>query len=411
MSIKRVALIFMMGNSVFAYANSPFSQYLLAATTDSYDVEQDNIEMNIVGSWFEESQVRFKSTAPTNNIDIKKNYLSYELRVEPKAWGQKGLEEDILMLRQQQYQNDRQQLLSFTLQNRYLRLLDYIDQYDTRQYLIELSTALKQEKELIRRQVKSDQFNPQKLFGIEEKLKQVQDEVKLYYARLKKLKSELDLPDTSIAVSQVNSELASVVTIPEILSILADKSDVGSLSPDVSNARLQLQLSQSQNKLTRAKQRLGVNLLKFEYADREYDGVAFQVGLNIPLGASFSDAENKYKQHIAEVELNGNRLKTKHVLDEINREIGRLSDDFDLKKIKIERVYDYLQKDYVKANPSFMVSLYQELVNYKKQKAMINKKTLALYVSYLALSGQLTQQPLRNWIQAGTPELLSSQVH
>jgi hypothetical protein len=92
MNNKLLAILLMVGNSFLAHANNPFNDYLLAAQTDVYDIELGNAripEMNVMGSWFEDAQFRINSTTPTNNIDIKKNYLSYEVRVKPKAWGQK----------------------------------------------------------------------------------------------------------------------------------------------------------------------------------------------------------------------------------------------------------------------------------------------------------------------------------
>jgi hypothetical protein len=315
------------------------------------------------------------------------------------------------MLRKKQYENSSQQLLSFALQNRYLRLLDYFDKQSENKYLFELSDVLKQEKKFIKSQVRSEQFNPKKLLDIEDKLKQTQDRIKLNLTRLNMIKIQLGLPLDSIESLQTNSDLTWVVSVPEMQSNTSAGNEKDESSPEVLNARLQFQLSQSQSQLIKTKQQLGVNLLKFEYGDQEHDEMAFQIGVNIPLGMSFSDTENQYKLHVAKSELNASLSKMKQSLSEISKKITWLSGEFDLKKNQIERVRRYLQKDYVNTNPLLMIGLHRKLVDYKQKKVSVNQKILTLYVRYLALSGQLTQQPLRNWIQKGTPELLSNQTY
>lgn len=411
MNNKRWVILLMAGNSFLVHANNPFNDYLLAAQTDVYNIELGNTsipEMNIAGSWFEDAQFRVNSTTPTNNVDIKKNYLSYEVRVKPKAWGQRGVEEDIIMLRKKQYENSSQQLLSFALQDRYLKLLDYVDKQSANKYLLELSDALMQEKKLIKSQVRSAQFNPKKLLGIDDQLKQTQDRVKLNLTQLKIIQTQLGL---SLDSAQFNSDLTWVVSVPEMQSNTSVGHDENQSSLAVLNARLQFQLSQSQSQLIKTKQQLGVNLLKFEYGDQEHDEMAFQIGVNIPLGTRFSEMENQYKLHVAKAELNTSLLKMKQSLNEMSKEITWLSGEFSAKKNQIERARRYMQKDYVKTDSLLMIDLYKKVINYKQKKETINQRILSLYIRYLALSGKLTQQPLRNWIQKGTPELLSNRTY
>ena len=413
MKSKLFVLLLLVGNSFSAYALNSFNNYLLAAKKDVYDIEFGNStpsEMNLVGAWFEEAQFRINTTTPTDNVDIKKNYLSYEVRVKPKAWGQKNVEENIIRLRKKQFDNNSQKILGYALQNRYLRLLDYFDKQNTNKYLLKLLDVLNQEKKIIKSQVRSVKFNPKKLLDIEDTLKQVQDKIKINQTRFNMIQIQLGLPLDNMKSLKVNSDIFQVVSLPEIKATILTSKEEGQLSPEVSNIELQLQLSQSQSKLIKTKQQLGVNMLKFEYGDQKQDEMSFEIGVNIPLGTSFRDTENQYKLHETKLELNADLSKIKQSLSEISNEITWLSEEFDLQNNQIKRVQKYLWKEYVKTKPLLIIALHKKLVEYKQKKVVVNQKALALYVRHMTLSGKITQYPLRNWIQVATPEL-SSQVY
>lgn len=79
-----------------------------------------------------------------------------------------------------------------------------------------------------------------------------------------------------------------------------------------------------------------------------------------------------------------------------------------LANLQIQRVQKHLQKEALKATPLLLINLRKELIEQYKKSAEIKQKALRQYISYLSLSGQLTEQPLRNWIHTGEPELVSS---
>jgi hypothetical protein len=172
------------------------------------------------------------------------------------------------------------------------------------------------------------------------------------------------------------------------------------------NARFDLELSQSEHELEKAKQQWGVNFLKFEYGDRSNDELAFQLGINIPLGTSFREIENKYKSQDAQLQLNSKIVDIKQSLAKIRREIAWLSENGELIQNQITRRQTTIQKDYVKTDPFLWVDLRKTLIEQARKKAKINEKALSLYVRHMALSGLLSQQPLRNWMHQGTPVLI-----
>jgi hypothetical protein len=268
-----------------------------------------------------------------------------------------------------------------------------------------------QQTELIRTQVMSDQFNPEKLLDTEDSLKQTQEMLDLNLQRLNMLQVQLGLPQDNLESIKTHSEQDWVVTVAEIQRQIVTEKKADPSPPDVSNARLKLQLSESEHQLTAAKQRIGVNLLKFEYSDRRNDSMAFQIGINIPLGTRFSDTENQHQIHVARTQLNASMTESRLALDEISNAIDWLSKDWELQQNQIDRVHKHMQKDYARSNPFLMLNLRKTLIDQQQKKAEINQKALHLYVNFLALSGQLIEPPLRNWFQQGTPELLSDKTY
>ncbi len=408
MKTKVLLTLSILSSPLYALANDPYNDFLMAAQSDVNAVAYDNAslpEMNKIGSWIENAQFRFNSGTPANNIDIKKNALVYELRLEPKAWGQRAIEKEILKLRNDQQSNSYNQLFNSALQKRYIRLLDYFELRSKLRYLLGTAEVLTQETGLLQSQVASEQFNPGKLLDTEEALKQNHSLVKLYLIRLNTLQSELGFPlDTTDSI-KTKHDTDWLVNVTEIHQLLSAYTVENKFVPDVLNAQLKLKLSQSENKLIKAKQQLGVNLLTFEYGDRKNDELAFQIGINIPLGTSFDDIKNQNTLYTAQSQLNTSIVNTKQLLNEISREVAWLAENSKLIRNQIKRGGKNLQADYTKNNPFLMISLRKTIIDNKQKIANINRDALSLYVSHLALSGQLVQHPLRNWIQQGTPLL------
>lgn len=393
-----------------AYAHNPYHDYLLAAQTDINPGLLNNAsipDMNIIGSWIDDAQFRFNTGTPTNNIDIKKNALTYEIRVKPKAWGQREIEQNIIKLHLDQQELAYSQQLNLALKKRYLRLVGYFAQRNRLIYLLETSELLTQETELLQSQIASDDFNPAKLLDTEESLQQTQSMIKVHLKRLNTIQSELGLPfDDRDSILHRKLALDWYIDVFEINKLLATEKMEDSLSPEVLNARFDLELSQSEHELEKARQQWGVNFLKFEYGDRSNDELAFQLGINIPLGTSFREIENKYKSQDAQLQLNSKIVDIKQSLAEFRREIAWLSENGELIQNQITRRQTTIQKDYVKIDPFLWVDLRKTLIEQARKKAKINEKALSLYVRHMALSGLLSQQPLRNWMHQGTPVLI-----
>ncbi len=406
MKIKIIAILVLMGLSFVASASNPFNEYLLQAQADVNEIaisEFKSTDMNLISSFIEEAQFRFNSSSPAHSIDINKNALSYELRFKPKAWGQRDAENEIIQLRTQQLDIVYSQLLNSALQKRYLTLLDYFELSHQFKYQKERSTILNQETELLQTEVINEEFEPEKLLDTEETLKLTRDRAQLTRKRMHSIATQLGLTNNT---NKYRNQIAWVINASEISEAIASYDVDQFTPPEIRAARLKLQLSQSENQLQEAKQLLGINLVKFEYGDREIDEMAFQVGINIPLGTSFSNKETQYNLHSAKSQLNISTLKTTQTLDDIKNQIDWLSDEWQLIQLQRNRIQIHLQKDYAQTNPFLLLNLRKELIAHKHKQAEINQKALALYLNYLDQSGLLSQPPLRNWFQQGAPQLI-----
>ncbi|SHE23402.1 hypothetical protein [methanotrophic endosymbiont of Bathymodiolus puteoserpentis (Logatchev)] len=184
-------------------------------------------------------------------------------------------------------------------------------------------------------------------------------------------------------------------------------------APAVLNEHLALEMAKAKGELIKTEGQLGVNLLSFGYKDRAIggDNMTFQVGINIPLGRHFSSAESQYELYEAQTHLNDRITAIAQSLTNIQKEISWLMEEIKLADLQVHRVQKHLEKEYVKANPLQTIQLRKELIEYRKKRNDIKIKALSLYVSSLTLSGFLIREPLRNWIQSGTPELVSGKEY
>ncbi|WP_428356824.1 hypothetical protein [Methyloprofundus sp.] len=302
-------------------------------------------------------------------------------------------------------------MLDSALQKRYVILLKYQEQLSTTQYLFKLSELLAQEISLIQRQVMTDKFNAEKLLDAEGMLVQSSGLAVLNLARLNEIQTLLGLPLDSAETVLDSSGGNWLISFEAITGRLADMTEVSQTAPKITDQRLKVEMTQAKNELIKTEQQIGVNLLRFTYKDNKNDETAFQFGINIPLGTQFNRAESQYQLQKAQAQLDHSIVKVQQSLDEIKKEISWLAGEKKLANLQIQRVQKHLKNEALKATPSLLINLRKQLVEQHKKSTEIKQKALRQYISYLSLSGQLTEQPLRNWIHTGEPELVPGKVN
>ncbi len=400
-----------LAHPTFADSIQPINDFLLTAGLElnTSFKRGDTEEITSLTSWVDNAQIRVNTTA-SENLTFKNNAQSYELRVKPKAWGQRDLENDILKLRLAQRNNNFHSTLNAALQNRYLKLLDYLNRKNTTRYLLKSSKLLTQEIELLQSQLLSDNFKAENLLDTENMLQQSKSMAVLNLERLNAFQTQLRLPLNN-ADDLLNSSNGWHLSVADIANTISTINNAHQSSPEIVDSQLQLEMTRAENQKIKTEQQLGINFVKFAYNDRNNDGIEFQVGINIPLGNQFDSVESHHQQFAAQSDLNNNVNNMKQTLAAIQNKIRWLVQEQGIVHSQMKRVQNHLQKDYTKSNPSLTLSLRKELLSHNKKESDIHQKALSYYISFLALSGQLAQQPLRNWIQQGTPELIPNRSH
>ena len=364
-------------------------------------------EMGAFTTWIEDAQFRVK-TITDNNFSFNNHDESYEIRIQPKAWGQRDLENNLLKLQLAQYNNRYTQLLTSALTKRYFVIMDYLEQQYKTRYQIKLSSLLEQESQLLSSQVTSSSFNAKKLLETQEMLEHSKDMLVLYMKRLNATRKLLGLPQVYSDNLQSLSDTDWVIKVSEIdrFLLLAEKTDLDESAPAVVDAKTRLKMIQTENQLLKTKQQLGVDLLRFEYKDSKNDEMAFQLGVNIPLGSSYNGIKSYRKLSMEQSQLENKTRELRQTLVQIRQEIDWLSQELRLMQASSERIRKRLRQKSIGSDPFLTISLQKQLfadqIKYFERK----KNLLKHYVSYLATSGKLTEQPLRNWIQSGTPHLI-----
>jgi len=400
--------VLMLAYSLNVGASNPINEFILTAQTEVLPITFNDATTtpNAFSSWVEEAQFRFNASVD-NRFVFDEHSQAYEIRLKPKAWGQRDAENEILKLHSIQQNNTYNQKLNLALKKRYIVLLNYLEQQHKTLYLLQLTKLLIQEKNLIRSEVMTRQFNATKFLDIESLLQQSKGMANLNLSRLNAIQSQLQLPQDSAESLLANKHASWVINISEIHHHLLEITEIHQSALEIKNFKLKLQVVQAEKQLTQAEQQLGINLLSFEYKDSENDAMSFLLGINIPLGTTFKRAKSQYQLQTAQSQLRDSQNGIKQNLDELQKNIGWLTEEQSLVSIQIMRVRKHLLKAYAQTNPLLMLNLRKEVIEYTKKSVDIQHKVLKLYISYLELSGQLVQLPLRNWLQHETPELIS----
>lgn len=391
-----------------ACSEKVINDFLMAAEENINYIKPSGLneqEMGAFSTWIEDAQFRVK-TITENNFSFNNHDESYEIRIQPKAWGQRDLENNLLKLQLTQYNNRYTQLLNSALTKRYFVIMDYLEQQYKTRYQLNMSYLLEQELQLFRSQVTTSSFNAKKLLDTQEMLEHSKGMLVLYMKRLNATRKLFGLPQVHSDNLQALSDTDWVIKVSEIdRLLLAEKTYLDESAPALVDAKTRLKLIQAENQLLKTKQQLAVDLLRFEYKDSKDDEMAFQLGVNIPLGSSYNGIKSYRKLSIEQSQLENKSTALRQTLEQIRQESDWLSQELKLIQASIERTRKRLRQKFIGSDPFLTISLQKQFFADQTKYFERKKNLLKNYVSYLATSGKLAEQPLRNWIQSGTPHL------
>jgi hypothetical protein len=396
---------------VFATELPAINTFLLAAQTelDTVNTTRKNIpELSGLSSWIEESQIRVNAADETQPADLNKGIAdvysqSYGIRVKPKAWGQRDAEQKILQLRSHQEDALYNEALNTELSRRYNLILELIAQRNQTDFLLESNELLNKQVQLNRSLVNSAEFNEENLLDVEIAFEQTKDMVDLNLRRLHDLQSQLKIPDNS------KETLDWLISVPQMHSIMAQAIEPQQI-PEVIKSRLDLEQAKAKNQHKKSTQQLGINLLRFQVDDTDDPKkdlkLGFMVGVNIPLGSeNFQTAETRHDMYDAHFKLHDSTYTTAQGLDEKRTKMKWLLEEWQVTQKQMDKLNARLEKDYAKSNPQLALALHIEHAKKLKELLDIHQEALTLYIGYLTIAGQLTTQPLRNWLHTKIPTL------
>lgn len=401
--------IFLTFSAVSAAATPALDKFLLAAQSDINTINDPNATAALEGvsEWIESSEVRVKSKV-NEEFNDRSRSESYAIRVKPKAWGQRDAEQAVLALRANQQHVDNEQLLNAALNRRYLILLELIAQQNQTRLLLLSTTLFEKEVSINRAQVNSKEFNAEKLLDSEVALEQGNAAAQFNLNRLNALQTRAGLPLDTKESLLAPENMDWLIMLPEIQTLMSDDLKAQNTLA-TRESQLKLSVAQAELQQLKSTQQLGVDLLGFEYQDSKLDSVdfmTFMVGINLPLGSENYKTTAK-RRDVSDInqELGNTLYAAKQNITDKSTKINWLIDEWHFTQTQIKQISARLQKEYAKTNPLLSIALQKEQLRQLKDLASIHQQALSVYINYLTVSGQLIQQPLRNWITKGTPAL------
>jgi len=198
-----------------------------------------------------------------------------------------------------------------------------------------------------------------------------------------------------------------LVSVPQMQKIMEQFAEYQQV-PEVAKSLLELEQAKAEDQQKRSKNRLGINLLRFRVDNRDNDDLrlGFMVGVNVPLGTeTFQTTQSHHDLYDASVKYRDSVDTASQDLDQKRDKMAWLLKKWLFVQKQMDKLKERSQKEYATANPKLALALQLELSKKLNESAGIQQEAFRLYLSYLAASGQLAHQPLRNWLHNAIPEL------
>ena len=366
--------------------------------------------MSGLSSWVEVLQLR-QTTASTINPFARGASAAYEIRLTPKAWGQRAAEQGVLSARAGLREAQSKDALNGALYRRYLVLLDLFAQRAAAQHLIVSSGLLEGEVQINRSLVGGREFSARKLLDAEVALAWSQGLAGIALRRLNALRAQLNLPPETEAQVLSESKADWLIDDRQIRQTIGQELSLEQL-PAVTRSRLEVDRISFEADAIKAKQRLGIVSLGAEVvvgannSNSSDNRSQFTVSVNIPLGSdNFKSIDSRYALQEAQVAYQQRQAADLHSLGLMRTSMLQWLDEWELVQASLLKNAGRLTTSAVKTDPELALTLRSEQIRQLKELADVEQKTRAAYIDYLYLSGLLAGQPLRNWIRQGGPAI------
>lgn len=339
--------------------------------------------------WLEEAQLRVSDDPDKHSVG---------LRVQPKMPSQISAENSILGLRRQQRELSQESDLNDRLMLRYTQWLDLIEQ-SGRVGALDRARALADAKVSYHRSLaQTDDFQPDALLEAELDLAQFQEQDRMQREHLAALRATVDIDPSPDAL----------VPIDEMLNVLALAPEAAS-GIDKREGSLALELAKEQARNERAQQGLALDLVQVAVdtdTRSNRDTVGLLVGVRLPLGGdNYNSVRRAYDLIEATSELERRIASEQRSVASRRELIGWQKTEADAIGGTLAALDERLERNRQSGDVAVLLTLQEQQMKARERLAEARQRALRYYLDYLHVTGQLAQQPLRNWLTSGQPPL------
>jgi hypothetical protein len=360
------------------------------------------------GSWLEELQLRQKTNSTVNPYATGAA-PSYELKLTPKAWGQRAAEQEALTWRADMQAAQVQAGLADALRRRYQVALDMLAQHALAQGLLQTTSLQSSELKLNKSQVGGRDFNLRRLLDAEVALARTQGLLDSALPRLNELRQTLALPAHTAASLLADDVRGGVISPPQMRAVMAQEINVQQM-PAVHALRVQWARLAAEEAVAQARQRPSIAAVSVERfsGERGFGSsekkTQIAVSVNIPLGGdSFKTLDSRYATQAAELAFAQRLADDSHTLTTLRAEADALLQAWELAQLGLQKNATRLANPAAKTDAELALLLRQEDARQLREIAGTEQKARAVYLQYLFTSGLLAQPPWRNWLRPSVP--------
>ncbi len=370
------------------------NQFSQAGFHSGQGADQSLSELSTLDAWVDDSELRWK----VSDFDkFEDQQVSY--KVSLKNGQQVDAERDILQLGNARSAIKKSMMLANRLKNRYLTLVDMIDQALHQSLLQQRLQIANEDSNHWKSQVLTDNFRADKLLKADVALDSIWAEEMGNRAVLNRYQQG---GTNSINTQQLMSIEQMIVETDRILQ----SHQYEQHNPLLQKAMLDNGIAEKQQRRSYAQENLALKSVKLLYDNRD-DTFGAELGVNIPLTSnSFEVAQKRQNAYYAGLEVDSTRTQIAEQLTQKQFALFRLQDEW----LSTQRFQQKLNSRLARVSQIGDIQLVLELknkqVSYQKRQNQLLVRALKQYVSFLHSAGLLSAKPYRNWLQVGTPRIL-----
>jgi hypothetical protein len=364
------------------------------------------------GTWLEELQLRQKSNS-TLNPYAEGAAPSYELRLTPKAWGQRAAEQDALNWRTDMQAAQVQAGLAGALRRRYQVALELLAQQANAQGLLQAIALQDSEVRLNKSQVTGRDFNLRRLLDAEVLLSRTQGQFDAALLRLNEWRKTVALPAHTRVSLLGDDAHSAAISPPQMRAVMARAIDTQQIPP-VRALRLQWARLSAEEAVAQARQRPSIAAVSIERFSGERGAggggsssdkrTQIAVSVNIPLGSdNFKTLDSRYATQAAALAYEQRLADETQALLMLRTDADGLLQAWELAQQGLQKNATRLANPATKNDAELALLLRQEDARQARELLSIEQKMRSVYVHYLDASGLLAQTPWRHWLRPHTP--------